>query len=70
MLVDTGPDFSRGSHMDVSLVPVLLLLFLSLVPPDKHLKYDHLLLPPLLPWVKITELFSLQDPLLEMWPVV
>lgn len=68
-LVDTGPDFSCGNHMDVSLVPVLLLLFLSLVPPDKHLKYDHLLLPPLLPWVKITELFSLQDPLLEMWPV-
>ena len=24
--------------------------------------------PTLLPWVKMTELFSLQDPLWEMWP--
>lgn len=39
-----------------------------MVPPDKPLKSDPFLLPPLLPWVKMTELISLQVPLFEMWP--
>lgn len=48
--------------------PFFRQVVLSQVPLDKPLKTDHLWLPPLLPLAQMTELFSLQAPLFEMWP--